>query len=286
MKSEVYDDVIIGSGEGGKDLAAHSACSGRRAAVVERRWIGGSCPNTNCLPSKNEIWSAGVAHTVSHAGSFGVTTGPISVDMAKVAARKRQMVDDLVAFHLKQYHASGAELIMGSARLIAPKTVEVTLNDGGTRVLIASRLFLNLGTQASIPAVPGLAESRPLTNVEALHLDRLPHHLIVIGGGYVGLEIGQAYRRFGSHVTIIEHEIRFGRYSTSHEVLSRSLVRTALSCCCRLKSSRSREIPGNHVRATVRTSTRRTVLRAPTFSLLQVARRTREALGSKSTESN
>lgn len=200
-----YDVVVIGSGEGGKYLAWHMAHSGRRTAVVERQWIGGSCPNINCLPSKNEIWSAGVAHTVSHAGAFGVTAGPISVDMAKVLARKRQMVDDLVAFHLKQYQASGAELIMGNASVIDPKTVEVALNDGGTRVLIAGRLFLNLGTHASIPPVPGLAEVQPLTNIGALDLDRLPDHLIVVGGGYVGLELGQAYRRFGSKVTIIEY---------------------------------------------------------------------------------
>jgi len=164
--SKQYDVVVIGSGEGGRYLAWHMARSGRRTAVVERRWIGGSCPNINCLSSKNEIWSAGVAHTVSHAAAFGVTAGPISVDMARVVARKRQMVDDLVAFHLKQYQARGAELIMGNARVIAPKTVEVALNDGGTQVLIAGRLFLNLGTHASIPPVPGLADVQPLMNIE------------------------------------------------------------------------------------------------------------------------
>src|SRR6185436_11028858 len=121
----------------------------------------GSCPNINCLPSKNEIWSAGVAHTVSGAGAFGVTSGPIAVDMAKVVARKRAMVDGLVAFHLERYQASGAELIMGSARLVAPKTVEVALNDGGARVIAAGKLFLNVGTHASIPPVPGLKDVHP-----------------------------------------------------------------------------------------------------------------------------
>jgi len=94
---------------------------------------------------------------------------------------------------------------MGNARIVAPKTVEVALNDGGTRRLIADKLFLNLGTHASIPPVPGLAEAQPFTNIEALDLDRIPDHLIVLGGGYVGLEFAQAYRRFGSRVTIIEH---------------------------------------------------------------------------------
>jgi pyruvate/2-oxoglutarate dehydrogenase complex dihydrolipoamide dehydrogenase (E3) component len=115
------------------------------------------------------------------------------------------MVDDLIAFHLERYKASGAELIMGSARVVAPKTTEVALNKGGTRLLITDKLFLNLGTHASIPPVTGLAEAQPLTNIEALELNRLPGHLIVLGGGYVGLEFAQAYRRFGSRVTIIDH---------------------------------------------------------------------------------
>lgn len=202
---ERYDVVVIGSGEGGKYLAWHLAQTGKRTAVVERRWIGGSCPNINCLPSKNEIWSAGIAKIVARAGEFGVTTGPVSVNMAKVLKRKRDMVDSLVAFHLERYKASGADLIMGSARIVAPKTVDIALNDGGMRRLVTDKFFLNLGTHASIPTVPGLAEAQPLTNIEALELDRIPDHLIVLGGGYVGLELSQAYRRFGSRVTIIEH---------------------------------------------------------------------------------
>ena len=120
------------------------------------------------------------------------------------SARKRDMVDGLIALHLSEYKARGAELIMGTGRFIAPKTIEVSLNDGGTRVLTGDRVALNLGTHATIPDIPGLAAAQPLTNVEALELDRLPHHLVVIGGGYVGLELAQAYHRFGSRVTIIE----------------------------------------------------------------------------------
>jgi len=173
-KSEQYDAVVIGSGEGGKYLAWHLAQAGQKVAVIERRWIGGSCPNINCLPSKNEIWSAGVARIVARAGEFGVTTGPISVDMAKVVQRKRAMVDSLVAFHLERYKATGAELIMGNARLVGHKTIDVALNESGTRRLVAQKLFLNLGTHASIPSVPGLAEAEPLTHIEALELNRLP----------------------------------------------------------------------------------------------------------------
>jgi pyruvate/2-oxoglutarate dehydrogenase complex dihydrolipoamide dehydrogenase (E3) component len=201
---ERYEVLVLGSGEGGKYLAWHMAKAGRRTAVVERRLIGGSCPNTNCLPSKNEIWSAKVADLVGHADRFGMVTSPTGVDMKKVLTRKRQMVDGLISMHLDSYKASGAELIMGEGRFIAPKTIEVSLNDGGIRVLTGERVVLNVGTHATIPELPGLAAAAPLTNVEALELDRLPGHLVVVGGGYVGLELAQAYRRFGSRVTILE----------------------------------------------------------------------------------
>ena len=202
---EQFEVLILGSGFGGKLLAWHLAQSGRRTAVVERRWIGGSCPNIACLPSKNEIWSARVAYFAHHAAQFGtMITGPITTDMAKVRQRKRDMVDREIALHLQNYKMSGAELIMGAGRFTAPKTLEVHLNDGGTRVLAGAQVFLNLGTHAAIPNIPGLEGARPLTHIEALELDYLPEHLIVLGGGYVGLELAQAYRRFGSRVTVIE----------------------------------------------------------------------------------
>jgi pyruvate/2-oxoglutarate dehydrogenase complex dihydrolipoamide dehydrogenase (E3) component len=205
VTTESYKNVIIGSGAGGKLLSWHLAQSGQKTAVVERRWIGGSCPNVNCLPSKNEIWTAKVADLVHHAGKFGISTGLTSIDMSVVRRRKREMVDGLIAMHVDRYNASGAELIMGEAQLIDAKTVQVRLNDGGVRMLAGERVFLNLGTHASMPSLPGLADCQPLTNIEALELDRLPEHLIVIGGGYVGLEFAQAYRRFGSRVTIVQH---------------------------------------------------------------------------------
>ena len=204
FQPEHFEMLVLGSGEGGKFLARHMAKSGHRTAVVERKLIGGSCPNTNCLPSKNEIWSAKVADLVHHADRFGIVTGSTATDMKRVLARKREMVDGLIAMHLDRYKASGAELIMGTGRFIAPKTIEVTLNDGGTRVLTGDRVALNLGTHAAIPDISGLAAAAPLTNIEALELDRLPDHLIVLGGGYVGLELAQAYRRFGSRVSIVE----------------------------------------------------------------------------------
>jgi pyruvate/2-oxoglutarate dehydrogenase complex dihydrolipoamide dehydrogenase (E3) component len=137
-------------------------------------------------------------------GRRDTMTGPTVIDMATVHRRKREMVENQIAIHLQYYKESGAELIMGDGRFTAPKTLEVSLNDGGTRVLTGDRVFLNVGTHAAIPTVPGLEAARPLTHIEALELDYLPSHLIVIGGGYSGLELAQAYRRFGSAVTIIE----------------------------------------------------------------------------------
>jgi pyruvate/2-oxoglutarate dehydrogenase complex dihydrolipoamide dehydrogenase (E3) component len=205
MPIENYKNVIIGSGEAGKYLAWHLAKSGQQTVVIERRWIGGSCPNINCLPSKNEIWTAKVADFVRHADRFGMAIPPTSIDMGAVRERKREMVRGLIATHLEIYKATGAALVMGEAKFTGSRSIEVRLNDGGVRTLIGERIFLNLGTHASIPPVPGLMESEPLTHIGVLELDRLPEHLIVIGGGYVGLEFAQAYRRFGSRVTIIHH---------------------------------------------------------------------------------
>ena len=203
-QSEQFDVLVLGSGTGGKLIAWHMAELGRRTAVVERRWVGGSCPNIACMPSKNEISSAKVAQLARHGGEYGAVTGSVAVDMATVRRRKREMVDRQVKKHLQIYRTSGAELIMGSGRLVSPKVLEVKLNDGGTRVLAADKIFLNVGTHAAIPNVPGLEAAEPLTHVNALELDVLPQRLIVIGGGYSGLEFAQAFRRFGGDVTVIE----------------------------------------------------------------------------------
>ena len=201
---ESFEVLVLGAGTGGKLVAWHMAQSGLRTAAVERRWVGGSCPNIACMPSKNEIASARIAHVARHGGSHGAVTGPVTVDMATVRLRKREMVERQAVVNTRMYQTSGAELIMGAGRFLGPKTLEVTLNDGGVRVLAADKVFLNVGTHAAIPNVPGLKETQPLTHVEALELDYAPRHLIVVGGGYTGVELAQAYRRFGAEVTIVE----------------------------------------------------------------------------------
>ncbi|MEE6261706.1 FAD-dependent oxidoreductase [Plantactinospora sonchi] len=203
--TENFDILIIGSGEAGKYLAWTMAGEGRRTAVVERELIGGACPNIACLPSKNIIHSAKVRHFTTRAAEFGVDLGSAVTNMKGVQARKRAMVDGLRQLHLDRYWASGAELIMGEARFVSARTVDVRLVGGGTRRISGERVFLNMGTHARVPDVPGLVAARPMTHVELLDLDRLPEHLIVVGGGYVGLELAQAMRRFGARVTVIEH---------------------------------------------------------------------------------
>ena len=202
---EHFDVLILGSGQGGKVLAWQMARSGRRTAVVERRWIGGSCPNIACMPSKNDDVErpGGASGAPCRAVRHGRRV-PSRPTWRRCASASATWSNREIELHLQNYRASGAELIMGSGRFVAPKTVEVHLNDGGTRVLAGEQVFLNLGTHAAVPDIPGLEAARPLTHVEALELDYLPSHLIVLGGGYVGLELAQAYRRFGSRVTVIE----------------------------------------------------------------------------------
>jgi pyruvate/2-oxoglutarate dehydrogenase complex dihydrolipoamide dehydrogenase (E3) component len=201
---EYFDVVILGSGQGGKHLAWHLGQSGKRVAVVERRWVGGSCPAVACLPSKNELWSARVAHLVRNAARFGTIIDGVRTDMARVRRRKQDMIDREIELHLGLYKQTGAELVMGSGRFIGPKMIEVALNEGGTRVLAGNEVVVNVGSHAAMPDIPGLRDAHALTHIEALELDEVPSHLIVLGGGYTGIEMAQAFRRFGSRVTVIE----------------------------------------------------------------------------------
>lgn len=202
--AEEYGLVVLGSGAPGKLLAWTLASQGKRVVVIERRYVGGSCPNIACLPSKNVIHGAQVANYFRRGSEFGIETGGWKVEMSIVRDRKRKMVDGLVAMHVAKYKASGAELVMGTGRFVAPKTIEVALNAGGTRTLHGQTVVINTGSRARLDDTPGLKEANPLTHIEALELDQVPEHLIVLGGGYVGLEFAQAFRRLGSQVTVVE----------------------------------------------------------------------------------
>jgi pyruvate/2-oxoglutarate dehydrogenase complex dihydrolipoamide dehydrogenase (E3) component len=200
---EVYDLLILGSGAGSKLLAWTFAGQGQKVAVVEFKYVGGSCPNIACLPSKNVIHTAQIAHNIRRGAEFGVDIDGFHVHMHAVRDRKRKMVQGLVDTHLALYEQSGAELIMASGRFVGPKILEATLPDGTKRLLTGKNVVIGTGTHALIDNIPGLASAQPLTHIEALELDVVPEHLIILGAGYVGLEFAQAMRRFGSQVTVI-----------------------------------------------------------------------------------
>ena len=253
--AEEYDVLVLGAGTGGKLAAWTMAEEGRRTIVVERKYIGGSCPNVACLPSKNVIYSAKVASLVGRHREFGIETGPISIDMAGVYARKREMVEGIVQVHLDRFHAAldphrGDELILGDAAFVAPRTVRVALRDGGQRTLTAERVFVNVGSRATIPDTPGLREAKPLTHIEALDLERLPGHLVVLGGGYVGLELSQALRRLGSRVTVISRDMRLAANEDADvsEAVLQLFRDEGIDVLLRTQVLRVNGISGEHVR--------------------------------------
>ena len=209
---EEYDLVVLGSGAGGKLIAWTSAQKGQRVVVIERKYVGGSCPNIACLPSKNIIHSAKVASLFYRSEEFGIRKENVQINMAAVRERKRKMVNELVDLHLDNYKNSGAELVMGAGRFVAPKTIEVELNGGGTRTFHGKNVVINTGTRATLDRTPGLSEAKPLTHIEALELDHIPRHLLVLGAGYVGLELAQAFRRFGSEVTLLDRNSRVAHH--------------------------------------------------------------------------
>jgi pyruvate/2-oxoglutarate dehydrogenase complex dihydrolipoamide dehydrogenase (E3) component len=201
---EQFDAIVIGSGEAGKYMSWTLGAQGQRVIAIEDKRIGGACPNVACLPSKNVVHSAKVSQYFQRGAEFGMICGDWHVDMAGVNARRQKLVDHNVQVHLANFAKSHAEIVMGSGRFIAEKTVEVALNAGGTRTLRSNRIFIDTGSRATIESIPGLIESKPLTHIEALELTVLPEHLLVLGGGFIGLELAQAMRRFGARVTIIE----------------------------------------------------------------------------------
>jgi pyruvate/2-oxoglutarate dehydrogenase complex dihydrolipoamide dehydrogenase (E3) component len=208
MDLEEYDFVILGGGTGSTIAAWTFAKQGQRVAAIDRKYIGGSCPNIACLPSKNIIHSARMASYFRRSEEFGIAKRDFTIDMSAVRDRKRRMVSSWNNAYLDNYKKSGAEFILGTGCFIGPKTVEVTLRDGRIRQLRAPNIIINTGTRAALQPIPGLVEAQPLTHIEALELDEVPEHLLVIGGGYIGLELSQAMRRFGSRVTMIDRNDR------------------------------------------------------------------------------
>lgn len=205
MRAEHYRAVVIGSGQGGGPLANAFASAGHKTALIEREHVGGTCVNEGCTPTKTMVASARVAALARRGASYGVNTGEISVDLKRVRERKNAMVT--------MYRESGERratsnpnetLIMGEASFEDANTILVRLNEGGEKRIQADQIFINTGTRTATPDVPGLADLPYLTSTSIMELTEVPRHLIIIGGGYIGLEFGQMFHRFGSAVTIIQ----------------------------------------------------------------------------------
>ena len=203
-ETEHYDIVVFGGGKGGKTLAMDQASAGKRVAVVEAGMIGGSCINVACIPTKALVRSAQLVNLARQTEALGLAhAGPMTLDMRAVAARTAKVVDGMVALNRAAFAQSGFDLLLGWGRFVEPRIIEVA-TAAGPRRITGDRIYLNLGTKAAIPAIPGLRETGPLTHVEALKLELLPTRLLVIGGGYVGMELAQAFRHLGSEVVVIE----------------------------------------------------------------------------------
>lgn len=199
-----YDAIVIGSGQGGKPLAIALAKAGWRTAIIEREYIGGTCVNFGCTPTKTMFNSARVAYLARRSAEYGVHTGPVTVNMSEVRARKQGVVDSFRDGGLRAIEkTSGLDLLKGEASFTGRNSIEVRMNDGGKQLLTAGKIFINTGGRPSTPEVEGLDSVPYLDSTSIMELDQLPEHLLVMGGGYIGLEFGQMFRRYGSQVTIV-----------------------------------------------------------------------------------
>ena len=200
-----YDAIVIGAGQAGGPLSTALANAGRRTAIIERTHVGGTCINEGCTPTKTMVASAKVAYLARRGADYGVGTGPITIDMSVVRQRKRDIVNSFRSGSEQRIeNAQGLDLLMGEARFIGPRTIEVRLNSGEVQQLTAEMIFLNTGDRPATPPLEGIERVPVLNSTTIMELDAVPEHLLVLGGGYVGLEFGQMFRRFGSQVTIVQ----------------------------------------------------------------------------------
>jgi pyruvate/2-oxoglutarate dehydrogenase complex dihydrolipoamide dehydrogenase (E3) component len=203
--TQQFDAIVIGSGQGGTPLSTALAKAGMRTALIEREHVGGTCVNEGCTPTKTMVASGRVAYLARRAADYGVHADPISIDLCKVRQRKRNIVESFRSgIQSRIEKAENLELIFGEARFAGPRELEVRLKDGRERVLSAKNIFINAGCRAAYPRLDGLDSIPFLDSTSILELDSVPDHLMVLGGGYIGLEFGQLFRRFGSRVTIIQ----------------------------------------------------------------------------------
>jgi len=201
---DILDAIVIGSGQSGGPLAIAMARAGWKTALIEEKHVGGTCINEGCTPTKTMVASAKVAYLARRAEDFGIQAGPVQVNMLQVRQRKRDIVESFRIGNETRIKAGGVDLVMGRARFTGAKTIEVSLNSGGIRLLMAEKILINTGGRPYIQTLDGLESVRYLDSTSIMELDVIPSHLVILGGGYVGTEFGQMFRRFGSRVTILQ----------------------------------------------------------------------------------
>ncbi len=204
MNRNQYEIVVVGAGQGGGPLAGAAARGGRRTALIERVHVGGTCVNEGCSPTKTMVASARVAHLVRRAADYGVHATAPRIDLARVHERKQQIVDSFRDGSERSLIQAGVDVIRGRARFVGPRTLDVDVGDGARRTITADTIVINTGLRAAIPSIPGLDTARYLTSTSIMELVDVPAHLVVLGGGYIGLEFAQMFRRFGSRVTVLQ----------------------------------------------------------------------------------
>jgi pyruvate/2-oxoglutarate dehydrogenase complex dihydrolipoamide dehydrogenase (E3) component len=256
MADEQYDAIVIGTSQGGRFLPIELAKAGQRVALVERGPLGGTCVNTGCTPTKTMVVSARLAYLARRGAEYGVRTGPVSVDLAAVRERKRAMVAGARENYASRLAQDGLDLIEGEAHFTGPKTVEVTLADGGTRQLSAPVIVIDAGTRPRPLAIDGVEDVPVLDSTSIMELDEVPERLIMLGGGYIGLEFGQMFRRFGSEVTVIEGAPRLMMMEDEDvaDEVAAILREDGITILTSSTPTRVERTDGGRLRLTVRTS--------------------------------
>lgn len=249
---EHFDAIVIGTGQAGKPLAGALGKAGRRTAIIEKGRVGGTCVIDGCTPTKTMVASARVAHLARRAGDYGVQLGDVEVDLEVVRRRKRDMVDAWSSGGEKGLgRIDAVDLVFGTARFTGPRVVEVALAEGGTRSMTADQVFINTGTRNRVPPVDGLDSVPWLDNASLMELAEVPEHLVVLGGGFIGLEFAQMFRRFGSRVTVIEASDRIAPREDDdiRDALREILVEDGIDFRCGAPASEVRAAePGVEVR--------------------------------------
>ncbi|MFC9291685.1 dihydrolipoyl dehydrogenase family protein [Streptomyces sp. NPDC057052] len=205
---EDVDLLVVGGGKAGKTLAMDAARAGRRVVMVERGMIGGTCINVACIPTKSLVTSSRLVRRAAAAQSLGLSLSRPKIDLPLLRSHKEGVVADMVDLNHRQFLDSGMDFVLGTARFVAERTVEIALNEGGRRIVRGADTVINTGTVPHLPSVPGLADAEPLTSETIMMLERIPERLVVIGGGYVGLEFAQMFTTFGSRVTVLDRNRR------------------------------------------------------------------------------